>query len=164
MMTPLAQPTRVTASQSGTVGSRAEAEAVAGEFEQILIQQMVTGLRKTTSLDGEDGGLFGKGAGTDTYNDWFDAHLSQHLMSSGGIGVRETLLRDWERLGQVAPNPRDTDSSETSPVKPRPSEPTASPAFQHRLDEVRVPLPPRHLPSSLGQPSPATGGGLHAFA
>ena len=31
----------------------------------------------------------------------FDDHMSEHLSSSGGVGLADTLLRDWERIGQI---------------------------------------------------------------
>ena len=162
MIAPVTTPDRVTASESSAVSGRAKAEAAAGEFEQILIQQMITGLRKTTSIDGEDGGLFGKGAGTDTYNDWFDAHLSKHLMNSGGVGVRETMLRDWERLGHIAPRATDGDAVEDGES----GESTPTTLWERKLQDAQRPLPPRQLPiqlpPSLGQSTPS--GGLHAFA
>ena len=79
---------------------RARAENVAGKFEAIFVQQFVAGMRRTAAL-GEDSALFGSGPGSDTYAQWFDQHLSGHLLQNGGLGVRDTLLRDWERLGQI---------------------------------------------------------------
>jgi len=79
---------------------RARAEEVAAQFEEIFVQQFVAGLRSTTAI-GESDGLFGKGPGADTYTRWFDEHFAEHVIRNGGVGVRDILLSDWERIGQI---------------------------------------------------------------
>ncbi len=80
--------------------SRAEAADVASQFETIFLKQMVSGMRKTTSLVGGDG-MFGSGPGSDTYTQWFDNHISNHLTGTGGIGITEVLMREFERWNQI---------------------------------------------------------------
>ena len=76
------------------------ATEVANKFEALFVQQMVQSFRKT-SLDGEDGGLFGSGPGSDTYGQWFDNHMATHMTSSRGLGVAKTVLQDMVRWGQL---------------------------------------------------------------
>lgn len=85
-----------------TLDKRQVAESTATQFEQIFVQQMVKTMRSSgTTGDGE--GLFGKDAGSSTYEDWFDMHLGRHLTESGGIGLARTLISDWERRGWIQP-------------------------------------------------------------
>lgn len=79
---------------------RLEALETAQQFEQIFVQQMLAGMRKTAEMAGEDK-LFGQGPGGDTYTQWFDNHLSAHLTNNGGLGIAETLMQDFERWGQI---------------------------------------------------------------
>ena len=81
-------------------GARQHAEKTAAQFEAILVRQLVSSLRETSSF-GQEGGLFGNGAGSGTYADWFDQHLSEHLSASDQIGVKRTIIEDLERLGQL---------------------------------------------------------------
>lgn len=80
--------------------ARSRAEQVAGQFEEIFVQQFVAGLRSTVAI-GEDKGLFGDGPGADTYTRWFDENFAEHVIRNGGVGVRDILLSDWERIGQI---------------------------------------------------------------
>lgn len=86
---------------------RQKAEQTAGQFEAILVRQLVGSLRQS-SMIGEDGGLFGSGTGSDTYADWFDQHVADHIGSARQLGIKETILRDIERSGQIrAADPAD---------------------------------------------------------
>jgi Rod binding domain-containing protein len=93
---------RLTETPASADERRERAEAVASRFEQLFVQHFVSGLRKTTAI-GESEGLFGNGPGSDTYTQWFDEHFASHVMNNGGLGVRDVLLRDWERIGQIPP-------------------------------------------------------------
>jgi flagellar protein FlgJ len=87
-------------------GSRAEAREVAGKFEAMFVQQVVAGMRESARIgDGE--GMFGSGPGSDTYTQWFDSYMSEHLARSGGVGVADAILREIERLRQVPPAERE---------------------------------------------------------
>jgi Rod binding domain-containing protein len=67
---------------------------------------MVASLRQTSSFgDGE--GMFGSGPGAATYTDWFDQNLAEQVMKSSDIGIRSSLLRDFERSGAVSPQATD---------------------------------------------------------
>lgn len=84
------------------VAVRSRAEQVAAQFEEIFVQQFVAGLRSTVAI-GDDKGLFGDGPGADTYTRWFDENFAAHVIRNGGVGVRDILLADWERIGQIPP-------------------------------------------------------------
>jgi len=79
---------------------RAHAEKVANQFEAILVRQLVGSLRQSSKV-GDSGGMFGGGVGSDTYSDWFDQHLANHIGSSNQIGIKEEILRGIERAGQL---------------------------------------------------------------
>jgi len=82
------------------VSPRQRAERTAEQFEAILVREMVSSLRETSTF-GEEGGLFGSETGSDTYADWFDQHLAEHIGTSNQIGVKQTILEDLERAGQL---------------------------------------------------------------
>ena len=83
---------------------RTEALDTARQFEQIFIQQMLEGMRKSANIAGGDG-LFGDSPGNDTYTQWFDNHLSEHLSRHGNMGIAETLMKEFERWNQIPPAP-----------------------------------------------------------
>jgi Rod binding domain-containing protein len=77
--------------------ARKEEDRVAGQFEALFVRSMVASLRQSSSMGGE-GGMFGSGPGADTYADWFDDNLASQMSKSGGVGIKEALLRDFERV------------------------------------------------------------------
>jgi Rod binding domain-containing protein len=85
---------------------RARAEKTAMQFEQIFVRSMVQTLRSSASIGGEGGGMFGDGPGADTFADWFDQNLSERISSTSKIGIKDKLLADLERHGQI---PQDLD-------------------------------------------------------
>jgi Rod binding domain-containing protein len=78
---------------------RERAEATAGQFEQMFVRTLVSSLRQTATLG--DGSMFGSGPGADTYGDWFDQNLAERLSATADIGIREQLLADLERHGEI---------------------------------------------------------------
>ncbi len=86
--------------------ARARAESTAAQFEQIFVRSMVSTLRSSASLGGEGGGMFGDGPGADTFADWFDQNLSEQISRTSNIGIKDKLLADLERHGQI---PQDLD-------------------------------------------------------
>ncbi len=86
--------------------ARARAEKTAAQFEQIFVRSMVQTLRSSASIGGEGGGMFGDGPGADTFADWFDQNLSERISSTSKIGIKDKLLADLERHGQI---PQDLD-------------------------------------------------------
>jgi len=92
---------------------RQRAEATANEFEDIFVRQMVQSMRKSVSFDGGDG-LFGKGPGAGTYEDWFDQNLAQDLTSKGGVGLARAMLRSWEQSGWIDAAPAESVGQDTA--------------------------------------------------
>ena len=79
---------------------RAQALDTARQFEQIFIQQMLEGMRESANIAGGEG-LFGDGPGNDTYTQWFDNHLSDHLARNGDLGIADTLMSEFQRWNQI---------------------------------------------------------------
>ena len=82
--------------------ARAKAEDVANQFEAVFVQMLVSTLRSTASLGGEEGGMFGQGPGAETYAGWFDKNVADELTKAGGMGVATSLIADMERHGALA--------------------------------------------------------------
>ena len=70
-----------------------EPEVVAREIESLFATLLVSEMRK-----GLGEGFFGGGAGSDTFNGWFDEEIGSSLASSGSLGladaVHESLIRE----------------------------------------------------------------------
>lgn len=81
--------------------ARKHAGEVAQQFETIFVQSLVGSLRRTGSVGGDDGGMFGSGPGSDTYSDWFDQNLADKVSATGHLGIKEQLMRDFERHGEI---------------------------------------------------------------
>ncbi len=79
----------------------AQARDVAAQFEAIFVQQMVAAMR-TSASGGEDGGMFGSGAGSDTYASWFDTSMAEHIGKRGGVGLAPIIERNI--LAHVSPD------------------------------------------------------------
>ncbi len=79
---------------------RQEARKVAEQFEEIFARQMVQKMRES-SFAGEDGGMFGNSPGADTYGDWFDTNMAEHLSSNGSIGIADAVMRHLEDINQI---------------------------------------------------------------
>lgn len=80
----------------------AEIAGAAQQFEQIFAQMLISNMRQTASFGGGEG-LFGDGPGADTYTQWFDTLMSEHLGGAGGIGLRKKLIEEWDRPNLVPP-------------------------------------------------------------
>lgn len=92
----------VSSSSGPKASSRDEAQKVASQFEAIFVQQIVSKMREGADYLGQNE-MFGSGPGADTYNQWFDTFMSEHIASSGRIGVADSLMTHFEELGQVEP-------------------------------------------------------------
>ncbi len=88
-----------------------DAREAAREFETLLAVQLVRELRRALP-----DGLFGKGAGADVYEGWFDEHLGRALAERDALGfarvVEAALTR--EHAGP------DADAPAASPAETRP--------------------------------------------
>ncbi|GAB4139417.1 MAG: hypothetical protein Fur0037_05640 [Planctomycetota bacterium] len=96
---------------------RERALDVAHRFEEIFIRSMVQSLRQTSELGGDEDGLFGTGPGSDTYADWFDQHLSEHIGRSGQVGIADVLMREFERTHQIPKAPPGEEDWEAARAK-----------------------------------------------
>lgn len=86
---------------------RQHAEKVADQFETIFVRTMVQSLRLSATYGGESG-MFGVGPGSDTYADWFDQNVAEHVCTSSQVGIKQQLMTDFERSGELAPAAPDT--------------------------------------------------------
>lgn len=80
---------------------RAKAQDAADQFEQMFVRTLVSSLRSTASLGGDEGGMFGKGPGSETYGDWFDQNLAEQIGRDSDVGIASSVMRDWERHEQL---------------------------------------------------------------
>lgn len=74
-------------------GARREIREVARAFEGLLLQMLVTEMRKAQV----PGGLFGEGAGSHVYEGLFDQFLSEHLTDRAPLGIADLLEEQWSR-------------------------------------------------------------------
>lgn len=81
--------------------TRAKAQDAADQFEQMFVRTLVGSLRSTASLGGDEGGMFGKGPGSQTYGDWFDQNLAEQIGRDSDVGIASSVMRDWERHEQL---------------------------------------------------------------
>jgi Rod binding domain-containing protein len=80
--------------------ARQHAEKVADQFETIFVRSMVQSMRLSATYGG-DSGMFGSGPGADTYSDWFDQNVAEHVSASSQVGIAKQLMRDFERSGEI---------------------------------------------------------------
>ena len=80
---------------------RLRAEQTAAQFEQVLVQSLVTEMRKTGGADK----MFGEGPGSDVYGQWFDQVMSERLSAGGAFGIADSVLASMERVGQLKAAP-----------------------------------------------------------
>lgn len=83
-----------------TQKERQRAEKIAGQFETLFVRSLVSSLRQTGSVGG-GAGMFGEGPGAGTYSDWFDDNLAEKVAASGHLGIKDQLMRDFERHGEI---------------------------------------------------------------
>ena len=83
---------RISRVQKGGQGAD-EPEMVAREIESLFGTLLVSEMRK-----GLGDGFFGSGAGSDTFNGWFDEEIGASLSARGSLGladaVHEALIRE----------------------------------------------------------------------
>tara|TARA_R110002126_G_scaffold67964_5_gene171882 strand:- start:2966 stop:3292 length:327 start_codon:yes stop_codon:yes gene_type:complete len=64
------------------LGRDGDVDGAAHEMEKLFATMLVSELRKALPE-----GLFGSGAGHDTYSGWFDEHIGATLADSGALGL-----------------------------------------------------------------------------
>ncbi|REG84854.1 flagellar assembly peptidoglycan hydrolase FlgJ [Marinomonas pollencensis] len=77
---------------------------VAQQFESIFINMLLKNMRASNESIGS--GLFSS-AQTKQYQDMMDSQMSQTLARSGGIGISEALIRQYEGKGSAAASSHD---------------------------------------------------------
>jgi Rod binding domain-containing protein len=77
--------------------SKDDPDQTARQFEALFATLLVREMRRAIP-----GGLFGKGAGADVFEGWFDDHVGQSLASREALGigamVRTSILREQAAL------------------------------------------------------------------
>ncbi|MBM4061283.1 MAG: hypothetical protein FJ265_09360 [Planctomycetes bacterium] len=140
--------------RSAAETGRRHAADVARQFETIFVRTMVQSLRQSASVGG-DGGMFGSGAGSGTYADWFDQNLAERLAATGDLGIERALLADFARRGQLDPaggEPGDRDAGAAAAARARAGH--GEPALVRTGDRT-----PR-----MAGPAATTAGGAPAMA
>lgn len=94
--------------RDGKVKSVEDARDVARQFESLFVQMMVSGLRETASITGEEKSLFGDGPGADQFTQWFDQNMAESVSKGMDLGVSEAVLADLRRWGKI----RDEDAQD----------------------------------------------------
>lgn len=108
---------------------RDKAHRVADQFETMFVQTMVQCMRKTAEIGTEGGGMFGSGPGADTYAGWFDNNVSAYVANNNSIGIREVLLQQMSRKGQI--------TSDALATEAQPAAPTTASAVDRAAEAVR---------------------------
>ena len=62
-------------------------EEVGQQFEELFSTMLVREMRKSAKSSASEGGLFGKGAGADIYEGWFDEKVGAAIAAQGSLGL-----------------------------------------------------------------------------
>jgi len=87
------------------------------KFEAMLMQQMMTAMRKTVPSDG----LLSSGFANDMYSSMFDQAIVEAGSKSGGLGIAENVYRQMNANNQTKANPISADIN-TDGLSTRPEE------------------------------------------
>ena len=71
----------------GSLSGELDAQSVGESFSELFGTMLARELRKSGQGFGDEGGLFGKGAGADVYEGWFDQHLGTALSQGDALGI-----------------------------------------------------------------------------
>ncbi|WP_026332782.1 MULTISPECIES: flagellar assembly peptidoglycan hydrolase FlgJ [unclassified Thioalkalivibrio] len=85
-------------SRAARGGGREGMEAVAREFEAMLVGQMLKQMREASLGDG----IF-ENEQTEMYQEMFDQEVARSVSQGEGLGLREALIRDMERNAPTDP-------------------------------------------------------------
>ena len=83
--------------QTADTTKEAELKKACKNFEAIILQQMLTAMRKSVPKDG----LLNGGYAQDMYQSMYDENLAQEMASGRGIGLADAL---YHQLSGVAKN------------------------------------------------------------
>jgi flagellar protein FlgJ len=75
------------------------------KFEAMLMQQMMSAMRKTVSQDG----LLSSGFANDMYSSMFDQAIAETGSKSGSLGIAENIYRQMNANSQTKANPISAD-------------------------------------------------------
>lgn len=128
----LADARRAAADADGADGARERARDAAQQFEGLLVQTLLKGMRATTPGDG----LFSN-SGVDQYQQLFDQHLAKDIGNGRGLGLAPMIERQILRQQGI--------------------EPETGPALDRGLAAYRPGIPGRP-PVAADAPSPAGSG------
>lgn len=121
-------------------------QEAAKQFEEMLVKQfvkvMTKGLYKST-MSGEDGPSWMKGQ-RDSQRDILNDILTNHIVDSGVLGIRERMMKQWS---PASPVPEKTAPALASPAHTPPLAPV-DPSSSAPADDAPSPAPP--TPTTLG--------------
>lgn len=72
---------------AGAENGSLSGEEVGQQFEKLFSTMLVREMRKSVGSLNPEGGMFGKGAGSDIYEGWFDEHVGGALASRNALGL-----------------------------------------------------------------------------
>ena len=96
----------------------AELSRGAHAFESVLYKQMLHAMVEGST----DGGFFGQGAGSDTWEELFESGLSDSLGRGGGLGIANQIYNQFAETVR-----RQAESIPASAIAPTQSRPRGSP-------------------------------------
>lgn len=68
---------------------QADLGEAAKRFEALLLTQVLS------SALPEESSLMGSGPGSHIYRGWLETYLADHLAEAGGLGLQDTIIRDF---------------------------------------------------------------------
>jgi len=93
-----------------------------GDFESVLISQMLKSMRQTMTTSG----LTGNGLGKGVYDPLFDQEVGRLLAKRGGLGIGKVIydqvVRREERQGTIPPESKTKGPDRTRESSPSPRE------------------------------------------
>ena len=87
------------------------------KFEAMLMQQMMSAMRKTVPQDG----LLSSGFANDIYSSMFDQAIAETSSKSGSLGIAENIYRQMSTNNPIKANPISADI-DTGNLSTRPEE------------------------------------------
>jgi len=91
---------------SADMKNKAALKKACQDFEAIILQQMLTAMRKSVPKSG----LLDSGYAQDMYQSMYDENLAKEMASSRGIGLADALFRQLS-----SPPPRKDEAQPTTP-------------------------------------------------
>lgn len=128
---------------------RAQVERLAHEFEAMLIQQMLQGMRQSMLSDDEEN----QGLGAETMTETFDQEIAQAFSRAGGIGLAKTMTQALEQQLIGSSGAAGSTNGATALALPTPALP---PALSVPVSSAPAPMPAiDRRPAAAVAPRPA---------